>query len=247
MHLLVVNPNSTRSMTDALRANVPEYFKEQGVTFTYFTGPASAPPQIDGPESSRESTDACLPPLTEHDAASGLPYFDTFDGVLIACFSNHPLVHELQSRSVAATPVLGIFHASIQYALSINRPFSIITSNKEWVTLLDSAVDSILGGGRPVIWKGTVSSNVQVLDLHDPKLFDAIVKRIRSENVQALRSEVIILGCAGFSGLEGKFQSRFKAEEGVFQFVDSVVIGLELLASTCRFNAEYKRRVEAAK
>ncbi|SCW03002.1 LAFE_0G00782g1_1 [Lachancea fermentati] len=277
MRLLIVNPNSTQAMTDAVRDRVQLYLQHayryagdddgspagdkatvgDTPTCVYFTAPADAPPQIDGEKTSRESCEKCLPLLCARQA-NRRAYFDTFDGVLIACFSDHPLVAALRARSEHGTPVVGIFHAAMLECVAAGEAFSVITSNDEWVALLDAAVARLLGCGAPTwpgkdgaggaagaagaglaLWRGTVASGVPVLDLHDERNFQEIAGRVRRENVARRGSRVVVLGCAGFSGMERAFARAMPPEQPV-RFVDSVVAGLEMLAGRCRLRADYR-------
>ncbi|CEP64280.1 Dcg1p LALA0_S11e00540g [Lachancea lanzarotensis] len=258
MHLLIVNPNSTQSMTDAAVAQIESYLNKvypavhRDIEIAQFTGPPDAPPEIDGEETSRDSTRKCLPLLckrTTDTDGKDRQYFDTFDGVLVACFSDHPLVHELQAKTERATPVTGIFHAAMTTCLSRpGIPFSIITSNDEWVDLLDAAAERLLGATRPFSlskspFRGTVASSVPVLDLHNPENLDAIAKRIYQENIDRLHTSTIILGCAGFSGMEQLLEQHIRkialqenpnAIPPHVTLVDSVLCGVETLTSMCR-------------
>ncbi|SCV02868.1 LANO_0G00738g1_1 [Lachancea nothofagi CBS 11611] len=255
MHLLLVNPNSTESMTQAAGQQVEAYLNKaypgnfRDIEVSLFTGPPDAPPEIDGEKTSYESARKCLPLLCERTLdTQRKQYFDTFDGVLVACFSDHPLVHQLLAKTESSTPVTGIFHASMTTCLS--RPgaaFSIITSNDEWVELLDAGAEKLLGAPRPYAgsccsFKGTIASSLPVLDLHNPKNLHAIAKRIYQENVRRLNTTTVILGCAGFSGMEQPLQQEIRnialehdsSSQLNVTLLDSVVCGIETLALMCR-------------
>ena len=261
MRLLLINPNSTESMTSAAAARISSYLDaaypgkaRDNFEVSLFTGPPDAPAQIDGEEASRESAAKCLPLLCQRATPSSRKYFDTFDGVLVACFSDHPLVHDLVRESEHVTPVAGIFHASITVCLARPAaPFSIITSNDEWVELLDSAAARMLGStppfaNSPAPFKGTIASSLPVLDLHNPRNLRAIARRIYDQNVLRLRTHTVILGCAGFSGLEAPLRQEITelARQDdpntplQLTLVDSVVSGFETLASMCRLARDAK-------
>ncbi|CUS24262.1 LAQU0S15e00584g1_1 [Lachancea quebecensis] len=264
MRILLVNPNSTEAMTKAAGARVQAYlanaYPEVATPFelSLFTAPPDAPPMIDGEEASRESAAKCLPLLCQRAEAGAPQYFDTFDGVLIACFSDHPLVHVLQERTERKTQVTCIFHASLTACLArAGARFSIITSNDEWVTLLDAAAGRLLGAEPPFAsskapFKGTVASSVPVLDLHDPANLHAIAKRIYEENVVRLDTTTVILGCAGFSGMEAALSreiTKIAAQRDPGRtlhvtLVDSVVTGVETLALMCRLRKDYDSNVQ---
>lgn len=233
LDLLIVNPNSSKSMTDELERTVSEHFnaKESNCKLTYFTGPPSSPPQIDGIEASLKSCKECLPLLTDSDS---IFYYEKYDGILIGCFSDHPLVDKISSLPKSPL-VMGLLNSCINFVSlfpDVNKPFSIITSNKEWVDILNDSVNKKFINKDLIdkkTWQGTVATNLQVLDLHKKENFDKIVKIIKRENVDALNSKYVILGCAGFSGLQYKLNKIFE-DEDVF-FIDSIVLAIKALYS----------------
>lgn len=133
-----------------------------------------------------------------------------YDAILVACFSIHPLVSELASRTTAA--VTGIFEASILTSLSIIAPpesrdkFGIVTTGKFWETHL--SVNNFLGqdeGAKNSRFAGVYSSGLTAGDFHvvspeevKEKLADATRRLLKSDNVTC-----VIMGCGGMAGLEG--------------------------------------------
>lgn len=235
-NLLIINPNSSQSMTDEVRVSV-ERCGAGACNVTYMTGPAGSPPQIDGAETSVLSCQACLPLVEDPESPF---YYGRFDGILVACFSDHPLAAAIQ-RLPGAPVVLGLLSCSVSFAaLNLNRPFSIITSNEEWVAILNAQTEKFLT--KDVVdrklWRGTVSSKLQVLQLHEPQNFQRIVERIQAENVTRLGSTAVILGCAGFSGLQYKLAALIG---GTF-FVDPVVLGFRTLLTTANYLNEERAR-----
>ncbi|QLQ78690.1 hypothetical protein HG537_0B00400 [Torulaspora globosa] len=225
--LLVVNPNSSCSMTEAIAKRVAECDAFRVAKVHYMTGPSESPRQIDGVATSNASCEACLRVLTDPGSEF---YYSRFDGVLVACFSDHPLVAALAALPQAPL-VVGLLDACVSFAGLARKPFSIITSNAEWVEILDESVErEFLTGHLRSLWLGTVSSNLQVLELHDETNFQKIVDVIRAENVERLKSQYVILGCAGFSGLEHRLNKIFEPNGVVF--LDPIVIGFQTLLSS---------------
>lgn len=243
--LLIINPNSSVCMTDGMKANIDSIFfkgeDHDNIDITYFTGPKEAPPQIDGVTSSIQSMNACLPILRE---ITSQFYYDKFDGILVGCFSDHPLVHELTKlivKSKSDTIVYGLLDSSIYYCNMLNgQTFSIITSNKEWVPILNNSVEQNFLTEivkREKLWRGTVSTDLQVLDLHSSENFQQITDIIRRENIERLNSKVVILGCAGFSGLQHRLSEEF---DGKVTFVDSVTMGLNILITMISLKKQFR-------
>lgn len=188
--ILVVNPNSSKTMTDSLQETIEKTFSKESFKISYFTGPDASPRQIDGEETSIESMKACLPLIV--DDQESVYYFQNFDGILIACFSDHPLVTEIKYRAAkekSNVSVVGLLDSSIHYCDLIGKRFSIITSNKEWIPILNNSVESKFLTRNTIdknLWKGTVSTDLQVLDLHSPKNFQQIADIICEENIRKL-------------------------------------------------------------
>ncbi|CAB4255202.1 similar to Saccharomyces cerevisiae YIR030C DCG1 Protein of unknown function, expression is sensitive to nitrogen catabolite repression and regulated by Dal80p [Maudiozyma barnettii] len=237
--LLVVNPNSSTEMTADIEVNISRYFKLKKQPeflnyISFYTGSSEAPKQISGNETSLLSLNTCLPELTD---PNGKYYYNNFDGVLIACFSDHPLVNALAMEAKEAnndTVIVGLLNTSISYcSLFQTKTFSVLTSNNEWKTILDESIEGkyLTNASKP-LWKGTVPTNLDVLDLHDQNNYKAIADIIRSKNLGELKSNLIILGCAGFSSIHTKLQQTFKDDLTV-EFIEPVTIGIETLVYLC--------------
>lgn len=225
MKILVVNPNSTVSMTEALRTNIEQAGKDENIS--YFTGPTSSPAQIDGPEAGLLSAHECFPLLAD-DPTSEF-FYPNYDGLLVACFSEHPLTRMLRDHARErglAVKVTDLLEASIAACIGQKTfaKFSIITSNREWIPVLDESVSSILC--TPTArWRGTISTDLEVLDLHRDESWSQIKDVIASFNIAKLDSDAIILGCAGFSGIKSRLEQEFPD----VWFVDSVLEGIAYL------------------
>lgn len=218
--LLIINPNSSKSVTDNLEfiLTAPPH-----TTLTFYTGPPNAPPEIIDYETSLSSANACFPELRDS-------YINKYDGFLVCCFSDHPLIYML--REITDKPIFGIFQASLTYSLTQSpSKFGILTSTKSWESILDNSTDDFFGGYRCPLFQGTVASEVDVLKLSDPTYFSKLVEKAKV--LSGRESRIILLGCAGLSGLESKLEKEIP---GV-KFIDSVKIGVELLNALVRFTS----------
>lgn len=224
--ILVVNPNSSASVTESMKKLLAPLSQDSTATSNvhvdYFTGPKEAPPEITNDATSQQSLEACLPHLR--------PLVPKYDGILVCCYSKHPLIAALnqeakQSKQSGGKFITGIFESSIVYAVSkFPRQFFILTSNESWEPILNRSVKQYFGDVDIPFFNGTYSSKVNVLGLQKPENFEKIVKRVNDLLEKHPETEVILLGCAGFSGLEGKFKQHFPD----IDFVDSVKIGYKL-------------------
>jgi len=188
--LLIINPNSSQSVTSALEAHFA-FLTPPLTTLHYFTGPPPAPPAINDTETSLLSTSACLPALE--------PLLEGHDGFLVACYSAHPLVPELRKRTTK--PVIGIFESSVTHSLLLADKFGIVTTGAAWEPLLTEAVTDFLGATSER-FIGVTTTGLGVLELHElPR--EEVNKRM-GEAAQVLVGKgagAIALGCAGMVGL----------------------------------------------
>lgn len=235
MKFLVINPNSTASMTHSLREEITNLNLDH--TIHYYTGPRTAPASIDNQQDAELSTRTCIEDIKANHAA----YLSDYDGYLIACYSDHPLVHELPKFILRSTPVvMGIFQASMLYALqfaSEGYKAGILTSGYDWEPLLDCAIVDFIGekcNDRQNAnitsipnskFVNTLAAGIPVLDLHKPESYVVLKEKI-SELVDD-NVGIILLGCAGLSTLNGKMKADFPQ----VRFVDSVKVGIRLLIS----------------
>ncbi|KAJ3516542.1 hypothetical protein NLJ89_g1059 [Agrocybe chaxingu] len=115
--LLVINPNSSESVTDGLQdVLVPP----PGVVLEFYTGPGNAPAQIMDTTTGVLSAARCFEDMvSEH-------LVEKYDGFLVCCFSDHPLTHLLRENT--RKPVVNILEAAITQSLLIGERFGIITT-----------------------------------------------------------------------------------------------------------------------
>ena len=235
LNLLVINPNSSQSVTDAVRSQLETH--NLAANCEFFTGPASSPPSIDDEETALQSTRACLPML--------LPRLSNFSAFLVACYSDHPLVEELRKHTNA--PVTGILEASIVQALLVTPPngkFGIVTTGKQWEHLLSRAVLKFIGlpldpanDNGPVCtsskFAGVGTSGLGVLELHsrDAGEVKAILGSVARELVEKRGAGIICLGCAGMSGMKEAILSGVEGPGVPIRVVDGVLAGVAFLNS----------------
>lgn len=230
INLLVINPNSSQSVTKNLESILvapPE------VKLHFYTAPPEAPKEISGTETSISSAVICLPDLLQ------LQSSNNYDGFLVGCYSNHPLIESLAKNT--KKPTLGIMQATLLYSIlnpSISKLF-ILTSYTEWEPLLDALVCDIVGNSPGQFpsqkFQKSKGLNVSVLSLADPTEFAKIENRVtdilngeyKNDNI-----DCILLGCAGMAGLDTKLAASFPH----IQFIDCLKVGVELLTSLVRFN-----------
>ncbi|KAI9835983.1 MAG: hypothetical protein M1837_003550 [Sclerophora amabilis] len=224
--LLIVNPNTTESITASLRAPI-ESLGYRDAKFTFFTAP-SGPSSIDSGADASASAEHCLPHL--------LPLLSAHSGVLVACYSAHPLVIQLKEHT--DIPIVSILEASVLAALPLlstshkdpsapTSRFGIVSTGKIWAGLLPQAVEEFLGGPS-ARFAGVETTGMSAAELHRLSKTDVETRMVKATQKLMQRGgvDVVLLGCAGMVGLEETV--REAAGEGIF-VVDGVKAGVGTL------------------
>lgn len=194
MKLLVVNPNTTASMTakigDVARAVArPD-------TEIVATNPAEGPASIQG----YLDVATCVPGLLDEVAR----HRDA-DAILVACFDDTG-VDAL--RCLVDVPVLGIGEAAYHAASMVSTKFSVVTTLSRSVPGLEA---NIARYGLKQKCAGVRATDIPVLELEagDP----STIAKIRDEIRKAItedQAEAVVLGCAGMADLMVELSNEFK-------------------------------------
>lgn len=185
MRILVVNPNTTASMTEKIGAAARRVASvgTEIVAVNPLLGPAS----IEGFYDEAMSLAGMLDVIRK---ASG------YDAVVIACFDDTGLD---AARCLTEKPVIGIGEAAYHMASMISNKFSVVTTLARSVPALEHNLHRY---GLIARCARVRSSEVAVLELEHPGS-DAC-NRISAEIGRAVtedRAEAIVLGCAGMTDL----------------------------------------------
>lgn len=232
MRLLVINPNTSREMTETIRAAAEAAADAIGVAVDTRC-PEHGPPSIEG------RFDEIVSAYWTLDCV--MQVADQYAGIVVACFGPHPAVEAI--REATDTPTLGIMEASVLYSLPLGSRFSIVTTSPRWRPLLEEGVKLL---GVESRCASVRSSGMAVLDLERLPA-DQVRRRLAEEARTAVvedGAEVIILGCAGMAGLE----EAVAAAAGV-PVIDAVRAGVTVVGALARSGARTSkhnlyRRVE---
>lgn len=187
MRILVVNPNTTGSMTAQIGACARAATSGPGVTVDA-VNPVHGPASI---ESHRDEVLAALGVIEEIEAGEAAGY----DGYVIACFGDPGL---LAAREIATGPVVGIAEAAMRTAAYLGRSFSVVTTLRRTV---GHARDLTHLYGVAAQCAGIHACEIPVLDLEtDPTARNQILQACK-EALAADGSDAIVLGCAGMADL----------------------------------------------
>ena len=197
MRVLIINPNTTASMTEKI-AIAARAVARSGTVVTALN-PARGPAAIQGPE----------------DGAAALPglfaLFDeeietkrAHDMAVIACFDDTGLM-ELKARS--SIPVLGIGEAAFHAAMLIGDRFSVVTTLSVSVPVIEQ---NLARYGFSARCARVRASEIPVLELENSP--DAVFETLAAEISRALGEDgcqSIVLGCAGMADLAATLTRQF--------------------------------------
>lgn len=213
MRILVVNPNTTASMTDKIGAAARRVASPG--TEIVAVNPAVGPASIEGFYDEAMSLAGLLDTIRTADG---------FDAVVIACFDDTGLD---AARCLTERPVIGIGEAAYHYASIIANKFSVVTTLGRSVPALEHNLHRY---GLMARCARVRSSEVAVLELEHPGS-DACA-RISAEIGRAVaedRAEAIVLGCAGMADLADAL-----AREHGLPVLDGVTCAVGLAESMVR-------------
>jgi allantoin racemase len=225
MRILVVNPNTTASMTAAIGACAARVTHAEVVAVNPSMGPASI-------ESHYDEALAVPGLLTEIERGERLGAH----GTVIACFGDPGLD---AARELAVGPVVGIAEAAMHVATLLGRTFGIVTTLSRTTGTAHDLVERYGFAGRCVAIR---ACDIPVLELDDPGgPARAVVTELCRRVVEEDGADVVVLGCAGMAG----FCEEVSAAIGV-PVIDGVVAGVKLIESLVSLRLSTSRRDEYA-
>lgn len=198
MRILVVNPNSTASMTAKI-GRAAQSVASPG-TEILAVNPPDTPASIEG----YVDEALCLPGLLATIGRHAGPAVDgDVAGTVIACFDDPGLD---AARALTARPVVGVCEAAVRMATLVAGRFSIVTTTSRSVPAIEHLAQRYGVAGRCRVR----AAAVPVLALEEPGS-DAR-RRVAEEIARALEedgAEAIVLGCAGMADLARDYAAEF--------------------------------------
>jgi allantoin racemase len=194
MRILVVNPNTTASMTEkigqAARAAAAEG------TEIIAVNPPDGPVSIEGYYDEAFSVPGLLAEIAKGEASGVAAH-------IIACFDDSGLE---AARSLASAPVIGIGEAAFHLASMLGHRFSVITTLSRSIAAIET---NLLKYGLAARCARVRACDVPVLALDDPAsnasaLISAEIERAKQED----STEAIVLGCAGMADLAARLTEK---------------------------------------
>ncbi len=208
MRIVVINPNTTESMTDVIAAAARDCASPgtEIIGITSRTGPVSIEGYYD------EAVAAVG--LIETIRATG----DVYDAYVIACFGDPGL---LAVRELVSGPVLGIAEAAFHAASMVATGFSVVTTLARTRIIAEHLV---VAYGMERICRRVRATDLGVLELDDPASDARRV--IRDECRRAIDEDgsgAIVLGCGGMADL-----ARALSDELGVPVIDGVAVAVKM-------------------
>ncbi len=192
MRIVVINPNTTASMTAKIGA-AARAVAAVGTEIVALN-PADGPVSIEGYVDEAFSVPGLLMEIARHErGAEGAAPADAY---VVACFDDTGLD---AARCIATAPVIGIGEAAFHLAALVAGKFSVITTLSRSVPAIEH---NLVKYGLASRCARVRAAEVPVLSLEDPA--SPARANIEAEIGRALREdrcEAIVLGCAGMADL----------------------------------------------
>lgn len=210
MKILVVNPNSTESMTRKI-VDTAKKAASAGVTIVGATAKGT-PASIEGHYDEAMSLPALLTCVSEAESQG-------VQGIVVACFDDPGIG---ACREIATGPVLGICEAAVKAASILATSFSVVTTLPRSVPVVEELVRRY---GLSHQCRKVRSAAIPVLALEEPgsnarmKIRDEILRAIEED-----RCEAVVLGCAGMADL-----TAWLSEETGIPVIDGVSVATRMI------------------
>lgn len=185
MEILLVNPNTTASMTEKAAEVARQVARPD--TRIIAANPTVGPQSIQG----YHDVAMCIPGLLDQ-----IAQHPDVDGIVIACFDDTGLD---AARCQVEIPVVGIGEAAFHAASMLSCRFSVITTLNRSVPGIEANLDRY---GLAARCAGVRGTQIPVLELDENN--GAAFQRLSNEIHRALEednAEAIVLGCAGMSDM----------------------------------------------
>lgn len=218
--ILVINPNTTASLTDRIVAAAAAMAPD--IEFVGVTGRFGA----------RYIASRATYAIAGHAALDAWANaHGPFDAVILACFGD-PALDAL--RELSSTPVVSMADASIHVAMQISRRFSIVTGGERWQSMLwdfaaAQGVTERIASIRTVSRTGGAIAAEPEAAL--PALREACMRCIDQDSAEA-----VILGGAGLVGLRTLIQPNVHVP-----LIDSLEAAVAMAVAMTLLPAPYNR------
>jgi len=191
MKILIINPNSDPDMTEAIRRTA-ENFVDRECEVVCKPAPG-APKFIETYEDEIKAAPGMVKLVRENE--------DTFDAFIIACHCDPNLD---AMKEITRKPVVGIGEASMKIASMIGHRFSVVSTSKHSIPNKEALVrkyhlQELLASVR----EPQEEQNEMDASSDEEKYLRAAQSALEED-----MAEVIVLGCAGMTGLDKRLEEK---------------------------------------
>lgn len=189
--IVVLNPNSSRSVTETL-GEALEHLRFPGGPQIRCDTLSAGPPAIE----SDADVQSVVAPVTEFVRA----HQDDSSAFVIACFSDPGL---REARAASARPVFGMAECGLLTALAHGRTFGVISILETSIPrhrryIREMGIEGRLAGDLPL--------GIGVLELADRAVALERMTEVGSRLRHRHGAEVVVMGCAGMAALRGPLE-----------------------------------------
>jgi len=210
MRILIINPNSDPKMTEAIRRSAVEY---AGDRFEVVCKPTpGAPKFIETYEDDVAAAPGMLQLVKEHERDC--------DAFVVACHGD-PNLDAI--KETTTKPVVGIGEASMKIASMLGHSFSVVTTAKRSIPPKEVQARKY---HLQDLMVSVRAPEEDASDCADAELFLNLAKTAVEQDL----AEVIVLGCAGLTGMDKLIQETLGVPT-----LDGVVCALILAEGLLRY------------
>jgi allantoin racemase len=210
--LLIINPNTSQSVTDKLSVFAKNDIGSDNIHIQAVTASFGAP-YIDSETSYAVAAHATLEAMK----TAMLDENTVPQSILIACFGDPGLLALRESTQV---PITGLAEAAFMEAAKFGR-FAIVTGGARWKPMLERHAH-MLGFDAALAGIHTVQpSGLQLAQ--DPAAAKILLAEACKTALRDFNAQAVILGGAGLAGMAASIQSQVESP-----IIDSVLAGVRL-------------------
>lgn len=187
MKILIINPNSDLEMTKAIQETASNFIKKE---FEVICKPTSGAPKfIETYEDELKAAPGMMQLVREN---------KDYDAFIVACHDD-PNLDAI--KEITKKPVVGIGEASMKIASMLGHRFSVVSTSKHSIPLKEELVrkyhlQDVLASVR--------APGEEMREYSEKEKYLQVAKLAIQENM----AEVIVLGCAGMTGLDKYLEEK---------------------------------------
>ncbi len=223
MKILIINPNSDQEMTDLIQKSARAFARDEYDVDCLPT--PGAPKFIETYEDQVDAAPGMIQIIKENEAA--------YDAFIVACHCdpNLDVIKEISNK-----PVVGIGEASMRIASMLGHKFSVISNSPHSIPMKEALIRKY---HLQDFLASVKAPSDQLADADEETKYLETAREAIKEDM----AEVIVLGCAGLSGLDKRLQRELNVPvlDGVICamiFASGFVRCGISISKVCRYNPD---------